>query len=433
MGYGTQEFMNRAKASGFGKMADWKSDGKTIGWIHKDGFRERRMHNMLARAFKDKVVGQKMFVCPGANCPLCGLVAWAQEEAEGLDEDKDFTVLYRTIKARDKKDQDKRISYTARDLAGMGDWKRKMAATKEFLFGWVRRDKRKPDEPVEVMNAGVGLATAIQRMIRNQIEDYGEERGDPLRRPYAIKITYDKDAQPAQKFGAERVGEDLAPLEEEVKEILATPMKDYGVDLERMAKADSRADILAAIELCWDDDCPVSFDVFAQYLGVEDAREEEPEEEEDGRTEREKKMGKAQDRRDTMHGRRRVDPEPADEGVDEGAEGEEGGEGADDDPVTPKTSRRPSRPPVEEDRPARSRRREEDAPEPEEEKPARSSRRQAEPEEVRGSRRSTGKKEEEPKPSGKGKLIACPECNNKVVPNRYGKCPECMAELDVPF
>jgi hypothetical protein len=427
MGYGTQEFMNRAKSSGFGKMADWKDDGKTIGWIHKDGFRERKMHNMLARTFKDKtgnkVVGQKMFVCPGKNCPLCTLVDWAKEEAEGLDEDKDFTVLYRTVKARDKKDQDRRIKYSVRELAGMGDWKRKMAASREFLFGWVRRDKRNSDQPVEVMQAGVGLSTAIQRMIKNQIDDYGEQKGDPLVRPYAIKITYDKDAQPAQKFGAERVGEDLAPVDEEVKEILNTPMSDYGVDLDRMVKADSRSEILAAIELCWDDDCPVSFEDFAKYFGVDDERESEPEEEEDGQTEREKKMGKARDRRDAMHGRPR-DVEPERDGDD----GEAGGEVDSDD--VPAPARRRATEGTE------SRRRREPEPEPveEEEKPARSSRRQADPEpEERSGRKAAGKKEEEPKATGKGKLIPCPECGNKVAPNRYGKCPECMAELDVPY
>jgi hypothetical protein len=446
MGYGTKDFMSKVRTGGFGKMSDWKKRGKTVGWIHLDGFRERKTHNMMITKFKTKEgkegYGMRMFTCPGGACPLCALVEFAKDAAEGLGEDKDFQVLYRSIKAKEKRDPDRVVSYSMKELAGKGDWRHKMFANPEFLFGWVPRDNRNSETPVEVMQATTGLASAIKRVIQSQIDDRGERNGDPLVKPYAMKFTYNKDALPAQMYNAERVDGDLAPLEEDVLEILRTPMVEFGADLDKMVQPSSRAEIMDAIGDCWDEDCPVAFEEFHDFYRSVAGGDE------DGRTEREKKMEKATTRRDQMHGRKRVDDESTDEGVDEGVGGDDmDGEGGDEDPVSPKTSRRPVRSSVKEDESPRSSRRpsaadrrsgfsvDEVSPDLEDDEPPKSSRRRAaepEPEEApRPARRRAAEPEpEEPK---KGKMVACPTCGEKVQPTKFGKCPSCAEELDVPF
>jgi hypothetical protein len=444
MAYGTKDFINKVKSGGgFGKMDDWKEKGKTIGWIHKDGFRERHTHNMMVHKVKDKngevKYFQKMFICPGNSCPLCALVEWAKQEAEGMDEDKDFSVINRTVNNKDKKGSDRTIAYTMRELAGMGDWKHKMGASPEFLFGWVRRDNRSAEDPVKIMQATPGLATAIKRVIQGQIEDRGERRGDPLVSPYAIKFTYSKDAVPAQKFGAERVDSDIAPLEDEVLEILNTPMTEFDIDLDKMVKPNSGAEIMASIAYCWDEDCPKEFGQFEQFYDSVAGGEAE---ERGGRTEREKRVDKAQDRREKMHGRgRHVDEVPGDDsdvvgGVDEESDNKDDVE---EDVPPSRAPRRTRSTPVEEAKgrvKLNSRIREgfsidEVAPEleddEEEVKPKTSSRRRAEPE--------PESKTILKKSSGKGNFVVCPECGEKVIPSKYNKCPSCAAELDVdvPF
>jgi len=431
MGYGTKDFMSKVKSGGaFGKMSDWKEKGKTIGWIHKEGFRERRTHNMMVHKVKDKngevKYFQKMFICPGGACPLCALVEWAKQEAAGLDEDKDFSVINRVVKSKDKKGSDRTISYSMRELAGFGDWKHKMGASPEFLFGWVTRDDRNDENPVVVMQATPGLATAIKRVIQGQIEDRGERRGDPLVSPYALKFIYAKDATPAQKFNAERVDSDIAPLEEDVKDILETPLVDLDVDLDKMVQPNKPEEIMASIRYCWDEDCLIFWDEFEQFYNSIAGGED------DGKTEREKRMGKAQNRREQMHGRgNRVD-EVDDDAPRGDRKVDEEGDSKDDveEDLPPKrTSRRTQAAPVEETKSrtkAGSRSREgfsvdEVAPDLEEEEKPKTSRRTR----------------EEPAPeknaSSKGKFVVCPECGEKVVPSRYNKCPSCAAELDVPF
>ncbi len=423
MGYGTKDFMSKVRTGGFGRMSDWKKRGKTVGWIHLDGFRERKTHNMMIIGFKTKEgkEGHRMgmFTCPGGACPLCALVEFAKDAAEGLAEDKDFQVLYRSIKAKEKRDPDRVISYSMKELAGKGDWRHKMHANPEFLFGWVPRDNRSSETPVEVMQATTGLASAIKRVIQSQIDDRGERNGDPLVKPYAMKFTYSKDATPAQMYNAERVDGDLAPLEEDVLEILRTPMADLGADLDKMVQPSARAEIMDSISDCWDEDCPVAFEDFQEFYRSVAGGDE------DGRTEREKKMDKATDRRDQMHGRGRA----VGGGTDREDVADDGGEElVREDPAEdrPRPGRRPVRPQpaeVEDEPPRPSRRRAapEEVPAEVEAEPPRSSR-----------RRASAPEPEEPKGAGKP-LVKCPGCGEKVTPSRFGTCPECAEELDVPF
>lgn len=444
MGYSTRQFMDNVRTQRFGNFSDWREKGKTVGWIHPEGFVERQLHNMMIYEAQDKngnlTLRGNRFTCSGKTCPFCALVEYAKDLVAGMDEgDSDPVILAGRIPPKDRSSKELSISYSLRELAGGGDWKRRMGARPEFIFGWIPRDGRKSDAPVELMNVTSSLAQAIKRVIQSQIEDRGEQRGDPLQTPYALKFTYNEDASPGQMYTAERVDNDLAPLDEAVEQILDTKLERYSIDLDRLAKLSDPRVMLDSIEFCWQSEDYPFKNFLKFYRTAFDVPGEEdeapaPKQEAETRSSRksreepkeydEKAYGKAVaeevDEREGRRKRAEPEPEPAREA---------------------KSWRRTSTPPpAEEPAPRRRRPQEEELPV-EEERPA--TRRREAPEPYSRPIPAAGK---EPAPSGRraaepapaskpasGPLIECKECGNRVHATKYGKCPECGAELDVPY
>lgn len=441
MGYSTQQFMDNVRTQKFGNFSDWREKGKTVGWIHPDGFVERQLHNMVIFETTDKqgkpILRATRFTCTGRSCPFCALVEYSKDLVTGIEDSAfDPVILSARVPPKDRNSKEISISYSLRELSGGGDWKRRMGARSEFIFGWVPRDGRKSDSPIELMNVTTSLAQAIKRVIQSQIEDRGEERGDPLRSPYAFKFIYNEDASPGQMYAAERVDTDLAPIDEEVERLLDMALDKQGIDLDRLAKLSDPREMLDAIEYCWqNEDYPFS-SFFKFYRSVfEDTAaprdgdipdKEVDEVPEDAPTSRPSSSAR----------RREPEPEPRRESRRE------------PEPQRESRYRKQETKPVEEELPVEEEKpRRRAAEPPKEEFSRRIPKADKEPEPSRSSIRREAAQREEPAPTfgrkraepeqkaaePKGSLIECTECGNKVYPNRYGKCPECAAELDVPY
>jgi hypothetical protein len=438
MSYSTKEFMSSVKSQKFGAFSNWRDNGKSIGWIHPDGFEKRKIHNFMPSSAKGRdgetVSFLKKFVCSGNRCPVCALVAWSIEKLEGQKADFDDVIIEKYMKGRDKSGREKGVSYSLRDLAGQGPWQRRIGPTEETLFGWIPKDDRNPESPVEIVNATIGLSREIKRAIESKMEDFGDVKGDPLQNPYAIKLAFDKNEMPSKMYSATVVDDRVVPLTDEIRAIMDISLKEHGIDLQRQSKPASIEEVVESIEENWASQ-EFDFDEFYQFYrdatkGIKD------EEEEDERPRR---------RRDEDDRSRRSREEKSDRGARRFRDEEK------DESDVPHEwdDRSKRRPRDEEEEDERPRRKREEAVEPsrrrprdeEDDSPRRSKKEEEEPprkrrdeEPPRRPKREEEPKEEKPKSGRKKKdddrKVHCPECEEMVTPSRYGKCPECAAELD---
>lgn len=417
--HSTKSFMDSVGSGGGGQFSKWRDKGKTVGWIHpRIGIHERASHGVIpSKEEKDgKVeIRNRRFNCAGKGCPVCALMEFASKQiSDGAD--KDELILDGGSKAR----------YTLGEIAGHGDWRTNLEAKTEYILPWIPRDDRDDDKPVEILTVTEGLGYAIRRVIESQQENRGEKKGDPLRSPYAFKLIYRKSEVPMRKYDAEKVEDDLAPIDDDVNEIFGADESDLGLDFVSLTKEGEPAKMMKAIESCWDSR-NITFEEFEEHAGIE--VEEEGEEQEDGYDEMSRKELKAfiKEKELDIKVYKSMDDDDIREKIREEYEEEE----------------------------------EEEEEESEEEEETE----EEEEEETKGKIKCPGcgekvkvgkkycpecgerldkKKEKEKKKGkdkkkgkGKGKSnkkeVECDECEKMVKPTKYGKCPNCASRLDVPF
>jgi len=210
-GLGSKKFMGETKG-GSGDILTWKEDGKIVGFIHPNGFFPRRTYWLSFMKENDKEemeLARAPFVCPGIEnrCPICELREFLKENADIEDDETIYEV-------GEKK---KKVEIMKGDALGIKDfdWKLSLIPNKEFLFGFV--DAENAEGGLGIIIASAGLGRAISNCMESRMDDVGEEEGDPLKNPYAMKLVFKEKETPANKYKAFH---NDAELTDEIKELL---------------------------------------------------------------------------------------------------------------------------------------------------------------------------------------------------------------------
>lgn len=259
----TGEFMGKFSGGG-GKWSDWRKKGKTIGWIHPDIFiHERSIHGRIPsmETNKDGVDEwrNRRYTCTEEPCVLCELEKFANWAIEQGNDPKEEII------------DGNKLTYTLEDLAGKTGWRNNISAKEEYLIPWIPKEGRSDENPVELITATRGLGFAIKRVIESNIEERGTKKGNPEITPYPFKFTYKENETPQNKYSAERIDSDLAPMDEDIQEIMAKTEEDLGFSMATFTDPTPREKVLAALESAWESR-DVPFGDFLEYIG-EDKRE----------------------------------------------------------------------------------------------------------------------------------------------------------------
>jgi hypothetical protein len=388
----TSEFLNhQGPTGGGGGFFKLREVGKSTGVIHPAGIELRRKHGMFIFSDgDDKSKDQRVnFNCTetGVGCGLCILKDWAIRELKDHPDMKD-AIIMSGGKGKSA------IEFTLDELAGNGYWDTKMTNVREGLtVGWVPTEDIDDEKPVYILDTNTGLMLAIKAVIQNAIDDEGQD-GDPMLNPYPIVIKYDGETKNINdKYTAYRATGRKADIDEEVQAILDTPLVDEsgkGINLASICKAPKPEDVMNAIEKAWTGE--IEFSEFETYY------------------ERRKDAGKGG--RKARGGRK---PKTEDSGSEDGGgDVRQGGAASDAShcsncgtkmgksvkfcPTCGTAREEPTEDDVPFDDPPKS-----------------------------GGRKPRESKDDEPNRAE----THCPDCDEKVVPNRRGRCPECAKELDV--
>jgi len=259
-----KQFMEEKRTSGGGNFLSLKKEGQLIGWIHpKIGFYIRSVHPTLSWNENDEKgsIKYRGFNCGGEACPLCVLKEWAKEMIESDSSCADDIVL---SSKKGKKETDLSMS----DLAGEGDWTTKITdAKKEYAICWIPYDEIDSEKPYKILEIKYGLFFDIKKIIDSKISDEGEQDGNPLKTPWAMKLVYDKDAKnPNDYYSAFPVSERKFPYNDEVKDVLDAEPSSDDIDLDRLTEDSYYGDQFEALNLAWYEDAPYSFADFQKYF-----------------------------------------------------------------------------------------------------------------------------------------------------------------------
>lgn len=375
-GFTTEQFIGHVEkhaSGGGGLFLNLKKAGKLIGFIHPViGIlpRKIRASAIPTRIEKDGDVEVKNRrfneADPPDHDPITGLIDFAEQKIEdGVGDDT--LVLNGGQKGK----------WSLGDLAQLNadaNYRTSLKLKTEYVIAFVQRTEDRPDDnPVQILFATPSLGKAIQRVIKQEMEERGSNVGDPMESPYGFRLTYDKDEGPANMYDAARVDDHVCPLDEETREILEMDGDEANVDIEVHAQPGHIGDMTHAIESTWDCDV-IPFAEFKEFMGEGVSGED--------------------------------DSQPDDSSKDDSASGEVDdpppcwGEYEDDDAdcqacdLCDECERK-----------------------------------------TKGGKKSpkkTGKGKQFGKDGGKAK---CPECKKLVTPNAKDKCPNCLAKLnsDVPL
>jgi len=210
-GLGSKKFMGETK-SGTGDIISWKDDGKIIGFIHPKGFFPRKTYwlsFMRENEEEEMELIRQPFVCPGIEnrCPICELREFLKEHSEIEDDE----TIYEVGKKK------KKVEIMKGDALGLKDfsWRLSLIPNKEYLFGFVDVDN--DEAGVGIIIASAGLGRAVSNCMESRMDDVGDEKGDPLKNPYAIKLRFKEKETPANKYKAYY---NDAELTKEIKKLL---------------------------------------------------------------------------------------------------------------------------------------------------------------------------------------------------------------------
>lgn len=288
------EFMKDTDGKNRSDILDWKEEGKITVWLHpKSGIHKRNSHWLLKVQEVEEEVGKGkkkkkvkknkavpwMVICPNTSkhkdrCGICILRSYLRDNDDIELED---VIL-------EFEDDDGVTQFTKGEIIGEDgfDWKKNLAYRTEYLFGVIDDEKQ---EKVEVLISPKSLGKKIKKVIANEMEDEGDEDGNPFINPYAFKLTYDSDANPNDMYDANR---SKAKLTEEVEELL----NGEGVDLEKLTTPTNPSEIAEVLkEAIVHDDIDVD-ELFGDILEFDEDDEDEDDIAEDKRLKKDSKKGK---------------------------------------------------------------------------------------------------------------------------------------------
>jgi hypothetical protein len=209
--------MDRREFSGdlkkTGKFSSWKERGKLAFVIHpgsKIGKRTRivfrkPVYNEEKEEWSIWTISR---LYKGKEDIVFKFVSWLK----GNDKiDADDVVL--RIKADDKVEK-----FTKGDLLGMKgySWQKNIFRPRtEYLFCVVDLDGKRE---LEILSLPFGAGKKLNKVMDQEIEERGEEKGDPWSNPYPFRVTFDKNESGGNMYNASRSSVDMPEWIEDVFE-----------------------------------------------------------------------------------------------------------------------------------------------------------------------------------------------------------------------
>lgn len=192
------DFRNDVKGGG-ANFSDWRSRGKLIAFIHPASKIGKRVRVRFRKVVTNEETKEKeIWTIPrffhGDEDITARFLKWLEEND---DIDADDVVL--RVKLGKKKEE-----YLKGDLLGMEDydWKKRLFRPRtEYLFSMIDVDKA---DGTEIVTLPWGAGKKLMKKIDSQIEEYGEEEGNPFETPYAFKLTFDEDERGTDMYDVER-------------------------------------------------------------------------------------------------------------------------------------------------------------------------------------------------------------------------------------
>lgn len=258
---------------------DWRKDGKVIFFVHPKSEIEKRITIALRHVVEnddgeEEIKGIRRFY-EGDSDITNQFLLWLKNDAVDIEPDD---VVFR-LKTAGGDDEE----YTKGDLLGLQgyDWRKRLLRPRvEYLFNIINVTEKgeKPKGP-EVLVLPFSAGKKLNIVWDGEIEELGEEEGDPWINPYASKVTFDANERGSDMYGASTV---KRPLTEDVRKLF----DEDAVDLSQYTSRDSQdmehgstMDLLRAICAV---DCPL-LDVDVD-VEVENRVEEKPKKKKVGKT-----------------------------------------------------------------------------------------------------------------------------------------------------
>jgi len=219
-----KQFMDSAEQKGEGgSIIKWTDKGKIIFYLHPNSeIEERWVHRFptliskevdteKGKKIKKQVITERI-ICPDPEtCFIHRLI----KKLNKLEDLEDEEVLIKLGKKSNK------IEICKGDLLGKQsfDWHYNLTARKEFVF-----------IVVTVKNPSIGklivptsLGEKVAAVIKDQMEEEGEDTGNPFKNPYAFKATFDPDKAGTDMYNAHYNSKKPS---EEVEELFETSPPD---------------------------------------------------------------------------------------------------------------------------------------------------------------------------------------------------------------
>jgi len=199
-----KQFLDSAEQrGGESSIISWKDKGKLIFFLHpKSEIEERWVHRFPALISREvetddggkkikKIVISERIICPGADSCFIHKLIKKLNKFEDLEDDEIIIELGKKAN---------RTEICKGELLGKKtyDWRYNLTARREFVF-----------IAVTVKNPIIGklvttttLGEKIAAVIKDQMEEEGDDAGNPFKNPYAIKTTYDPDKAGSEMYNA---------------------------------------------------------------------------------------------------------------------------------------------------------------------------------------------------------------------------------------
>lgn len=272
MGKITREgFMEKSGPSSGGIFFNLKNAGASIGFINNHpqngGYWTRKRHkSFAAKDGNDK--RWYTFNCVNQEdgekkpCPLCLLKEFAEREmADGFRGD---TVLISDgTRGRDT------VDFTLDELASMKTTAHRgvvSAVAEQIVLPWVsvEPDFTKDDKPIKLFTGTTAILYSYQKMLKEEIDQHGEDDGDPVINPYPIRMTYDDKATTPQDYYDVRRSSKDVEIDEDLQGLIEDDPGDYDIDLDKVTAPGHPTDMLEALEAAWASS-EISFDEFVEF------------------------------------------------------------------------------------------------------------------------------------------------------------------------
>lgn len=280
MGLSRKE-MKKELGKGGHNFTDWRKNGKCIFYVHPSSTIEKRS-SLYLRAVVKNADGEEEIrsvrrLYTGDNDPAKLFRLWLEEDDQY---DLDDVILRAKTKGGDVEE------FTKGDLLGHDDydWRKNiLRVSREALLCVVNvTEKGDPPTEPEILALKISCYKKLDKVWDGEIEEVGEEEGDPWNNPYPCKVTYDPSEQGTNMYDAGTVRHKVRPLTNEVRAVLGMPAIDMSPYVDPSQESTPEGTTLQILRKLCVVSCPV--------LGS-DVEAETPEETEEPKTKRGRPKG----------------------------------------------------------------------------------------------------------------------------------------------